>query len=162
MKAIPCICLPRNAGTLDLKEMFKKLKLVNQIKDKWAKEQTLDGGWLTRVPCANEFEGFKSRKSAHVKHRANERMFDAFCQAWMKCNCMGLLWCWWAGRLMQSARNKKGYHSISQRHAVPCGQHLIGSNFIMQHYEDPKHTSELCKTYLGNKTGSQSILSLMD
>ena len=35
--------------------------------------------------------------------------------------------------------NKEGYHSILQRHAIPCGQRLIGANFLLQD-NDPKHT----------------------
>ena len=39
--------------------------------------------------------------------------------------------------------NKEGYHSILQRHAIPCGQRLIGANFLLQQDNDPKHTSKL-------------------
>ncbi len=68
---IPSRDIQHNSGVLDLKDMFKKLKLekTNEQKNKhWMV------GDLTRVHCANEL-------SAHVKHRANERMLDAFCQA---------------------------------------------------------------------------------
>ena len=44
--------------------------------------------------------------------------------------------------------NKEGYHSISQCHAIPCGQHLIGANFPFLQNNDPKHTSKLCKNYV--------------
>jgi hypothetical protein len=27
---------------------------------------------------------------------------------------------------------KEGYHSILQRHAIPCGRRLIGANFLLQ------------------------------
>ena len=37
--------------------------------------------------------------------------------------------------------NKEGYHSILQCHAIPCGQRLIGANFLLQQYNDPKHTN---------------------
>ena len=48
-----------------------------------------------------------------------------------------------------------------QRHAIPCGQGLIGANFLLQQDKDPKHTSKLCKNYLG-KTQSAGILSVME
>ena len=57
--------------------------------------------------------------------------------------------------------NKEGYHSILQRHAIPCGQCLIGANFILQQDNDPKHTSKLCKNYLEKKQAA-GILSLME
>ena len=57
--------------------------------------------------------------------------------------------------------NKEGYHSILQCHAIPCGQHLIGANLLLQQENDPKHTSKLCKNYLGKKQ-SAGILSVME
>ena len=54
---------------------------------------------------------------------------------------------------------KEGYHSILQRHAIPCGQRLIGANFLLQQDNDPNHTSKLCKNYLGKKR-SAGILSV--
>ena len=56
--------------------------------------------------------------------------------------------------------NKEGYHSILQCHAIPCGQRSIGANFLLQQDNDPKHTSKLCKNYLGKKQ-SAGILSVM-
>ena len=47
--------------------------------------------------------------------------------------------------------DKRKYHSILQYHAIPCGKEVIGSNFIFQQNNDPKHTSKLCKNYLQNK-----------
>ena len=57
--------------------------------------------------------------------------------------------------------NKEGYHSILQCHAIPCGQRLIGASFILQQDIDPKHTSKLCKNYLGTKQAA-GILSVME
>ena len=47
--------------------------------------------------------------------------------------------------------NKKGYHSILQRHAIPSGLRLVGQGFIRQQDNDPKHTSRLCQNYLRRK-----------
>ena len=56
---------------------------------------------------------------------------------------------------------KEGYHSILQRHAILCGRRLIGANFLLQQDNDPKHSSKLCKNYLGKKQ-SAGILSIME
>ena len=54
--------------------------------------------------------------------------------------------------------NKEGYHSILRRHVIPCGQRLIGANFLRQQDpNDPKHTSELCKNYLGKKQSAGNL-----
>ena len=57
--------------------------------------------------------------------------------------------------------NKEGYQSILKHHAVPCGQRLIGANFLLKQDNDPKHTSKLCKNYLGKKQ-SAGILSITE
>uniref|UniRef100_Q7M3L8 Orf within vasotocin gene (Tes1 element) n=1 Tax=Eptatretus stoutii TaxID=7765 RepID=Q7M3L8_EPTST len=44
--------------------------------------------------------------------------------------------------------NRKGYHSILQRHAIPSGLRLVGQGFILQQDNDPKHTSRLCQNDL--------------
>ena len=55
---------------------------------------------------------------------------------------------------------KEGYHSILQRHAIPCGWCLIGANSLLQQ-DDTKHSSKLCKNYLRKKQ-SAGILSIME
>lgn len=57
--------------------------------------------------------------------------------------------------------NKEGYHSILQHHAISCVQRLIGANFLLQQDNDPKHTSKLCKKYLGKKQAA-GMLSVME
>ena len=52
-------------------------------------------------------------------------------------------------------------NGILQRYVIPCGQCLIGANFLLQQDNDPKHTSKLCKNYLGKKQ-SAGILSVME
>jgi hypothetical protein len=56
---------------------------------------------------------------------------------------------------------KKGYHSILQSHAIPCRRRLIGANFLLQQDNDAKHSSKLCKNYLGKKQSAGS-LSIME
>ena len=75
-----------------------------------------------------------------------------------------IVWgCFGAGKVedlykVKGILNKEGYHSILQRHAIPCGQRLIGANFLLQQDNDPKHTSKLYNNYLG-KNQSACILS---
>ena len=57
--------------------------------------------------------------------------------------------------------NKEGYHSILQHHAISCVQRLIGANFLLQQDNDPKHTSKLCKKYLGKKQAA-GMLSVIE
>jgi hypothetical protein len=56
---------------------------------------------------------------------------------------------------------KEGYYSILQHHAIPCGRCLIGANSLLQQENVPKHSSKLCKNYLGKKQ-SAGILSTME
>ena len=56
---------------------------------------------------------------------------------------------------------KEGYHSTLHCNTIPCGQRLIGANFLLQEDNDPTHTSKLCKNYLGKKQ-SAGILSVME
>uniref|UniRef100_A0A0F8AP05 Transposable element Tcb2 transposase n=1 Tax=Larimichthys crocea TaxID=215358 RepID=A0A0F8AP05_LARCR len=54
---------------------------------------------------------------------------------------------------------KEGYHSILQHHAIPCGRHLNGADFIVR--QDNEHSSKLYKNYLEKKQ-SAGILSVME
>lgn len=44
---------------------------------------------------------------------------------------------------------------------TPCEWHLIRVNFLLQQDNDPKHSSKLCKNYLGKKQ-SAGIVSIME
>ena len=55
----------------------------------------------------------------------------------------------------------KRYKQILIHHAVPSGRRLIGENFIVQHDDDPKHTANMIKRYLGRKE-EQGALQLME
>ena len=47
--------------------------------------------------------------------------------------------------------DKKVYHNILVRHAVPSGRRLIGDNFVFQEDDDPKQSSNYCRNYLRRK-----------
>ena len=53
--------------------------------------------------------------------------------------------------------NQHGYHSILQRHAILSGFGVVGSAFIFQQDNDPKHTSRLCKVYLTKKENDRVL-----
>ena len=50
--------------------------------------------------------------------------------------------------------DKKMYHSILVRQALPAGKKLIGKGFVFQEDNDPKHASKLCRNYLQSKEKS--------
>lgn len=52
--------------------------------------------------------------------------------------------------------DKKVYHNILVRQAVPAGLSLIGKGFILQEDNDPKHASKLCRGYLEKKENKGS------
>ena len=52
---------------------------------------------------------------------------------------------------------KEEYHSIPVRHAVPSGNRLFGGVWMFQQDNDPKHTSNLCRTYLDRKVQAGQI-----
>lgn len=52
----------------------------------------------------------------------------------------------------------KCYLSISQRRVVPCGQHLIGSNFIMLQVQRLKAFFRAMQNLFGEETESQSTV----
>lgn len=58
--------------------------------------------------------------------------------------------------------NKEGYHQILCKHAVPSGKKLMdGKKFFFQQDNDPKHTSKLCKNYIGKKE-QEGVLEILD
>ena len=56
--------------------------------------------------------------------------------------------------------DKKVYHNILVRHAVPSGQHLIGNNFVFQDDNDPKLASNYCRNYVQRKAAG--VLKIME
>ena len=57
--------------------------------------------------------------------------------------------------------DKKQYHSILHRRAIPSGKQLCGRGFTLLQDNDPKHSSNLCKKYLKKKE-RQGELQLME
>jgi hypothetical protein len=63
-------------------------------------------------------------------------------------------------KIIEGIMDKKVYHSILVRRAVPEGKKLLGKGFVYQEDNDPKHSSNLYRNYLASKekTGRQKEL----
>uniref|UniRef100_A0AAY5K0X9 Paired domain-containing protein n=1 Tax=Esox lucius TaxID=8010 RepID=A0AAY5K0X9_ESOLU len=148
------------------------LRLANKKKRlRWAKEHRhwTEEDWK-KVLWTDEskFEVFRSQRRTFVRLRPNEKMVEESLTPSVK-NDEGnvMVWgCFGGGEVgdlyrVNGTLKKDGYQSILQHHAIPCGQRLIGDNFLLQQDNDPKHSSKLCKNYLGEKQ-SGGILSIME
>ena len=116
----------------------------------------------------SKFEVFGSHRRTFVRCRTSEKMLEECLTPSVKHGGVNVMvWgCFGAGKVgylykVKGILNKEGYHSILQHHAIPCGQCLIRANFLLQQDSDPKHTSKLCKNYLGKKQ-SAGILSVKE
>ena len=116
----------------------------------------------------SKFELFGSQRRTFVRCRKNEKMLEECLTPSVKHGGGNVMvWgCFGGGKVgdlyrVKGILKKEGYHSILQRHAIPCGRRLIGANFLLQQDNDPKHSSKLCKNYLGKKQ-SAGILSIME
>ncbi|CDQ85386.1 unnamed protein product [Oncorhynchus mykiss] len=162
----------RDAGLLG--RVVKKktcLRLANKNKRlRWAKEHShwTEEDWK-KVLWTDEskFEVFGSQRT-FVRRRKNEKMLEECLTPSVKHGGGNVMvWgCFGGGKVgdlyrVKGIMKKEGYHSILQHHAIPCGQSLIGANFLLQQDNDPKHSSKLCKDYLG-KNQSAGILSIME
>ena len=54
-------------------------------------------------------------------------------------------------KLIEGIMDKKVYHQILIKHAIPAGRKLLGDGFTFMEDNDPKHSSILCRNYLNNK-----------
>ena len=132
--------------------LANKRKILRRAKEHrlWTEEDWKKVLWTDK----SKFEEFWSHKRTFVRRRTNEKMLE---------ECLTPSVKYGAGKVrdlykVKGILNKEGYHSILQCHAIPCGQRLIGANFLLQ---QKKHTSKLCKNYLGKKQ-SAGILSVME
>lgn len=61
---------------------------------------------------------------------------------------------------IEGIMDKKVYHSILVKHAMSSETRILRRGFIFQQDNDPKHTSLLCKKYLGKKKNSGAIKNM--
>ena len=63
---------------------------------------------------------------------------------------------------IEGIMDKKVYHNILVRQAMPAGKRLIGKGFIYQEDNDPKHASKLCRNYLQKKEDKGSCSCIIN
>ena len=94
--------------------------------------QTLDRGRLGKSvidrQIYSKFEVFGSQRTTFVRHRKNEKMLEECLTPSVKHRGGNVkVWgCFGSGKVGDV------YHSILQRHAIPCGRRLIGANFPLK------------------------------
>ena len=106
----------------------------------------------------SKFEIFGNKRRIYVRRRKNEKFVSSCIKATVKHGGMNIqVWGCFSdngvGDLykIKNTLEKKQYHSILQRHAIPSGLRLCRKGFVLLQNNDPKHTSHLCKNYLKRK-----------
>ena len=144
-----------------LRAINKKKRLV------WAKQHkdwTLDQWKNVLWSDESKFEIFGNKRRTFVRRNTNEKFIDSCLEPTIK-HGGGSVMVWGCfyfngvGRLHQirGKMDQKVYGDILQNHVLSSGQDLIGRGFVFQHDNDPKHTSKLCKTFLGEKESSGEL-----
>ena len=116
----------------------------------------------------SKFEIHGNNRRIYVRRRPGERLSSQCIKPTVKhgggniqvCGCFSFNG---VGDLFRIKGNldKKQYHSILQRRAIPSGKNLCGRGFTLLQDNDPKHSSNLCKKYLKKKE-RQGELQLME
>lgn len=128
--------------------------------------QTLGRGRLEKYVVDRSLR-FSGQTEEHLWGAEQRKGCKRICQAWWRqCDGLRVLWWWYNGTFVTFVQGKtdreEGRLSFCNvMHAIPCGQHLIGANYVLQQDNDSKHTSKLCQNYLGKKQ-SAGILSVME
>ena len=125
---------------------IKRLRFAKQHKD-WTKDDW-NKGLLTDE---SKFELFGTNRRVYVRRRKGERFIDdCISPTVMHGGGNSMVWGSISGTGLGSLvkidgiMDKKVYHNILVRHAVPSGRRLIGNNFVFQEDNDPKHSSNYC------------------
>ena len=115
----------------------------------------------------SKVEIFGCRRRQFVRRRAGERYNNECLQATVK-HGGGSLQVWGCisangvGDLVRinGILNAEKYRQILIHHAIPSGRRMIGTKFILQQDNDPKHTANVIKNYLQRKE-EQEVLEVM-
>ena len=115
----------------------------------------------------SQVEIFGCRRRQFVRRRAGERYNNECLQATVKHGGGSLqVWgCIFANGVGDLVRingilNAEKYRQILIHHAIPSGRRMIGTKFILQQDNDPKHTANVIKNYLQRKE-EQEVLEVM-
>ena len=137
----------------------------------WAKKHknyTVENWKKLLFTDESQFEIHGNNRRVYVRRRHGERFLNQCLKSTIK-HGGGSIQVWGCfsfngvGSLyrIKGILEKKQYHSILQRHAIPSGKRLCGRGFTLVQDSDPKHSSNFCKKYLQNKE-RQGELKLMD
>ena len=116
----------------------------------------------------SKFELFATNQRVYVRRRTGERLIDDCISPTVK-HGGGNIMVWGSisgggvGDLLKigGIMDKKVYHNILVRHAVPSGPRLIGDNFVFQEDNDPKQSSNYCRNYLRREKAA-GVLTVMN
>lgn len=144
-----------------LKTVHKQKRLQwAKIHSNWTMEQWKKVLWTDE----SKFEKFGSNRRQYVRRRAGERVMESCIIPSVKHGGGNVMvWgCFGNNQVGDLVRvegilEKKQYHRILGRNAVPSGMHVIGEGFVLQQDNDPKHTSHLCKQYLERKQAAGKL-----
>lgn len=156
-------CLAVSKSLLKTANKKKRLNWAQQHKD-WTIEDWNKVLWSDE----SKFEIFGTKRRVFVRRYSNERIADGCTVASVKHGGGSVMvWGCFSGSAVgdlikiEGIFRKEGYKKIIEENVVPSGTRLIGTNFIFQHDNDPKHTSKLCKTFLKHLK-RQHVLKVME
>ena len=145
---------------LFLRQQNKKRRLLfaKEHKD-WTKDDWNKVLWTDE----SKFELFGTNRSIYVRRRTGERLIDDCISTTVKHVGGHMVWGSISGGgvgdlvKIEGIMDKKVYHNILVRHAVPSGHRLNGDNFVFQEDNDPKHSSNYCRNYLRRKEAAGAL-----
>ena len=115
----------------------------------------------------SQFQIFGNRRRMFVRRRKHESYLPDCIRPTVKHGGGSInVWGCFAGMAVgdlsrvDGIMDSKKYHQILVHHAIPCGQQLIGTPFIFQQDNDPKHKSKFCMGYLEKKE-SEGVINVM-
>ncbi len=141
------------------KPLLRKANIKKRLA--WTREHknwTLAQWYRVLFTDETKSEIFGNNRRAYVRSRTGERYLNTCLKPSIK-HGGGSVLAWGAIsaqgvsplKRIIGTMDKKYYHNILQRHAIPAGLKLIGENFVFQEDNDPKHASAYCRNYLALK-----------
>lgn len=155
-------CVARKKPLLRRNNKQKRLSYAREHNN-WTFDEWSQVLWTDE----SKFELFSSNRRQYVRRHVGEAYQDECLQPTIKHRGGSLMiWdCFCAVGVGDLVRiddklTKERYKDILEHHAIPSGLRLIGQNFYLQQDHDPKHSSKLVQSYLGDRA-EQGILKLI-